>query len=109
MNVTRLEYEPRSIGVRSVSAAMTRTRDEIAAQHLGDYLRGHGVGALADLRSPGVDHHTAIAIDLDVDRRVRHVGTNDAVGRAAHVVAARHAQVRAPWAACLDARSSPSA
>ena len=92
MNVTRLEYEPRSMGVRSVSAAMTFTRAKLAAQHLGHNLRGHGVGALPDLRRAGVNHHAAIAIDLDVHRRVRHVGADDAVGRAAHIVAASHAQ-----------------
>ena len=45
--------------------------------------------------APGVDDDSAVAIDLDVHRGVRHVGTDDRVGRAAYVVAARNAQAAA--------------
>ena len=65
---------------------------QIAAQYLGHNLRSHGVRTLANLRCAGIDDHAAIAIDLDVHRRVRHVGANNAVGCAAHVMAARYAQ-----------------
>ncbi len=92
MNVTRLEYEP-EIDRRQVGVGRNHLHArQAAAQHLGNHLRRHGVGTLPNLRRSGVHHHAAVAIDLDVDRRVRHVRANDAVGRSAHVVTARHAQ-----------------
>ena len=69
-------------------------RDRTTQSLSGD-LRDHGVRALADVGRAGVDDHAAVAIDLDVDGGVRHVGANDRVGRAAHVVTARHAQAAA--------------
>src|SRR5262249_3359437 len=53
---------------------------------------GHGVGALADFRSPGVNDHAAIAINFDIHRRMRHVRANDRIRCAAHVVTAGDAE-----------------
>ena len=62
------------------------------SQHFRRDLRGHRVRALADFRRAGVDDDTAIAINLDVDRGMRHVRTDDGVGRAADIVTASDAK-----------------
>ena len=62
------------------------------AEHLGGYLRGHSVGALADFRCTRVNHYSAIAINFDVYGRMRHVGPNDGIGCPADVVTASQSQ-----------------
>ena len=67
MNVTRLEYDPISIGVRSVSAAITRTLPS-GNPALGHNLRDHRVRSLPNIRRACIHDHAAIAINLDVHR-----------------------------------------
>src|SRR5208282_96978 len=68
---------------------------EQAAQRFRGHLRDHRVGPLADIGRAGVDDDTAVAVNFDVHRGVRHVGTDDRVGRAAYVVAASNAEAPA--------------
>ena len=43
------------------------------AQNFSHDLGDHGVAALPDIRGSRINHHAAIAINLDVHGRVRHV------------------------------------
>ena len=48
-----------------------------ATQHLGGDLRDHRVRSLANIRRARVNHHAAIAINLDVYGGVRHIRANN--------------------------------
>ena len=63
-----------------------------ASEHFGHNLRNHGVRSLADIRCSGVHNHAAIAINLDIHRRMRHIRTNNRVRSTAYIVTATHSQ-----------------
>ena len=80
----RSNINRREVGVgRDYSHACQR-----ASQHFRSDLRGHRVRSLADFGRTCIDDNSAIAVDLDVNRGVRHVGADDRIRRPAHIMAA---------------------
>ncbi|MDH5211189.1 MAG: hypothetical protein OEW96_05885, partial [Betaproteobacteria bacterium] len=95
MMVTRLEYEPRSIGVMPVSPVTQRMIPRVDAERLGDERGEHVVRALPELGGAAVHGNLAAAVEQQLHRRVRHLVPVDGDPGAAHVRRAGEAEAAA--------------
>ena len=100
ISVTRLEYEPRSTGVRSVSPVTARMSSGSMPSTLGDARHEHIVGSLADFGGAAEDRDAAAAIELQLHAGVRHVVPVDRQAGARQVRRAGQADAPASAAAC---------
>ena len=89
ISVTRDEYEPRSTGVRSVSAGCTRMSLGSMPSTSADEVGQDRVRALADVGGAAEHGHQPAAIGADDDAGVRHVVPVDRRARARQVRRAR--------------------